>query len=88
MIKTETFLLPVHWASYLIDGDASGYTDEEIAEIDEWETAYAPGPCIDAGADNDLSCLGDDGLGVCLRAVFTFQVFEACFADGEPITWH
>lgn len=89
-IKTETFLLPVHWASYLINGDASGYTDAEQAEVQEWEVAHAPGPCI--GCDNtaELSYLGDDGVGMCERAVYTFQVLDACaaYADGEVVAWH
>jgi hypothetical protein len=28
-----------HWASYLINGDASGLTDEEIALADKWLVA-------------------------------------------------
>lgn len=89
-IKTETFLLPVHWACYLINGDASGMTDAEQAEVDEWETTTAPGPCI--GCDNtaELSYLGDEGGGMCERAVYTFQVLDACaaYADGEVVAWH
>ena len=30
-MKIETYTLPAYWASYLINGDASGYSDEEIA---------------------------------------------------------
>lgn len=88
MIKTETFLLPIHWASYLIYGDASGCTDEEIAEIDEWETSYAPGPCIDVEDHAEFCLRGDDGLLGADRATFTFQVFEALVSDGEPVAWH
>jgi hypothetical protein len=33
-MQIETFTLPAHWASFLINGDASGFTDDEIAEID------------------------------------------------------
>lgn len=29
---------PAHWASYLINGDASGMTDDEQAECDQWLT--------------------------------------------------
>ena len=35
-MKIETYTLPAYWASYLINGDASGYSDEEIAEIDDF----------------------------------------------------
>jgi hypothetical protein len=87
VIKTETFLLPIHWAPYLINGDASGYTDAELSEIDEWETMNAPGPCIGAGYP-EFCLRGDDGTMGADRATFTFQVIEACFADGEVIAYH
>jgi hypothetical protein len=32
-MKTESYILPEFWASALINGDFSGYTDEEIDEI-------------------------------------------------------
>jgi len=88
VIKTETFLLPIHWAPYLINGDTSGYTDAELSEIDEWETMNAPGPCIDAEDHAEFCWRGDDGLLGADRATFTFQVIEACFADGEVIAYH
>lgn len=88
MIKTEEFLLPAHWASYLINGDASGMTDEEEAEVQEWEVAHAPGPCIGVADTAEFSLLGDDGLGGVERTTFTFQVIEACYSDGEVIAYH
>lgn len=33
-MQIETFTLPAAWASFLINGDASGLTDDEVAEID------------------------------------------------------
>jgi hypothetical protein len=33
-MQTETFTLPASWASFLINGDASGLADDEVAEID------------------------------------------------------
>lgn len=33
-IITHTYLLPAHWASYLINGDHSGLTDAEQAQAD------------------------------------------------------
>jgi len=88
MIKTEEFLLPAHWACYLINGDASGLTDAEQAEIQEWEIAHAPGPCIGVADTAEFSLLGDDGLGGVERTTFTFQVIEACYSDGEVIAYH
>lgn len=33
-MQVETFLLPAHWASFLINGDASSLSDDDVAEID------------------------------------------------------
>lgn len=33
-MQFQTFVLPAHWAFYLIYGDASYLSDEETAEID------------------------------------------------------
>ena len=33
-MQIETFTLPAQWASFLINGDVSGLTDDEVAEID------------------------------------------------------
>ena len=35
-IETADFVLPAYWASYLINGDDSGQTVGETAEIDRW----------------------------------------------------
>ena len=43
-IETIEFVLPVYWASYLVNGDDSGITEEERAEID----AFIDGAEIDA----------------------------------------
>lgn len=85
MIKTEEFLLPAHWAPYLINGDASGYTDDELADIDEWCTACAPGPCIDVGNTVEFCWRGDDSTLGADRVVYTFQIIMPMYADGEVI---
>lgn len=33
---SETIIAPSHWSSYLINGDASGITEEERAHADAW----------------------------------------------------
>lgn len=88
-IKIEEFLLPAHWASYLINGDATGYGDAELAEIDEWETMNAPGPCIGCADFVDFCWGGDDGLVGAERTTFTFQVLDAhaAYSDGEVVAW-
>jgi hypothetical protein len=83
-MKTQTFSLPAHWASYLINGDASGYTDEELSEIDEWMTTTAPGYCLDVG-DVEFAWSGDDGWLGADRAEYTFQIVEELVSDGETI---
>lgn len=38
MLKVFTYTLPAYWASYLINGDASGLEDGEQAMIDAFVT--------------------------------------------------
>ena len=86
MIRTEQFLLPTHWASYLINGDATSLTDAEQAEIDEWCITHAPGPCIDTDVnDSDFTYMGDDGPLGADRCAFTFQIIEVLYSDGDVI---
>ena len=33
-MQIESFKLPAHWASFLINGDQSGLSDDDVAEID------------------------------------------------------
>lgn len=40
MIKTNTVSLPSHWASYLINGDETGYEDSELKEIKNFFQIY------------------------------------------------
>jgi len=62
-MKTETYILPSHWAPYLINGDSSNLTDEEEEEIDNWlknEGLSFPLSCEDYGFkhQHDASYLG------------------------------
>ena len=38
---------PAAWACYLIDGDASGLTDEELRECDAWLASVGLGGPVD-----------------------------------------
>lgn len=74
-IYTETYTLPAYWASYLINGDASGMEDAEVAEVDSWLTAHPKlGACLDVSEGeefawrNDANSLGGD------VAEFTFPL--------------
>jgi len=49
--ETVTGTAPSHWASYFVNGDASGMDDSEIAQADEF-AAWLGGDivdCADAG---------------------------------------
>ena len=65
-IKTETFELPIYWASYLVNGDDSGLEDREIAEIDSFLDSIPGWYCVGVGEgsyfsySNDASSLGGD----------------------------
>ncbi len=52
-LETWTATAPSAWASYLINGDATGIGDAEQAECDAWIAGYcdgcAPVSCEDAG---------------------------------------
>jgi len=58
--------LPSHYASYLINADASGLNDDEQAEIDSFILESAVGLCVGCSEDswfaasNDLNNLGAD----------------------------
>lgn len=63
---TRTYRLPSHWASALINGDYSGYSDKEQAEIEKF-LSTAEGSAVDTGGDesffswrNDANSLGAD----------------------------
>lgn len=46
-MTTETYTLPIYWASYLVNGDASGLQDNEQTVIDAWMESEKPGNCVD-----------------------------------------
>ena len=72
-VETESFLLPAHWAYHFIDDDDTGYTDEELAEMQAWHDANEPGWCVDVTEDVEFTWKGDDGNIGAERATFTFQ---------------
>lgn len=73
-IRTETYTLPAHWASYLINGDGSGMESAEVAEVDSWLAARPElGSCVDCG-EEEFTTHGDDGNLGGDRAKFTFPL--------------
>jgi len=73
-MKTETYILPAHWACYLINADLSGYEESEIAEIEAF--CKDLGPCMDVTDENEFSWTNDaNDLGGAV-ATFHFLVRE------------
>ena len=73
----EEYILPAHLACYLVNGDASGYSDEEIEEIDKFVDEKSLGFCTGVDSEdtyfspfNDMNNMGND---VCK---FTFVKLE------------
>jgi len=77
-MTTETYILPAYWASALINADNSGLEDNEIAEIEKFETDKKEDgcrfACIGCSEEqyfahrNDANNMGGDVL------EFTFDV--------------
>jgi len=67
-LETIEFTLPIYWASYLFNGDASGLNDGEQDEIDAFVDKEREGKAItwaDVGEpyfshNNDATILGGD----------------------------
>ncbi len=55
------YVLPSYWASYLINGDASGLEDGEQDEIDRWVEQVNPGHCVDCSEDTWFAHSNDAG---------------------------
>ena len=73
-LKFETYVLPVYWASALINGDDSGLEDDEIKEIAAF--CKGLGPCVDVSEEEEFSCTNDaNDMGGAV-ATFTFQILE------------
>ena len=83
MIKTFTVNLPAHWASYLINGDATSFFlyddgDAEIERIDQW-CEQNSGYCLDVSEDSHFMPFGSRDCPGELPgdyAEYTFQVME------------
>lgn len=75
-MKIEQIKLPAHWASALINGDRSGMTDEEEAELDEYlaENPELHG-IVSCEDDNDIELFDLSGKPLlCEVATYTYHV--------------
>lgn len=78
-IKTYTLMLPVDWASPLINGDESGMEDEDCealnAFVDDMVRTYGSCHCVDVSEDTQFMRWHDAaayGVLACDVAEFTF----------------
>lgn len=72
-MKTTTYLLPEHWAPYLINDDPSGLSDEEYAEINQWIDTNKPGFCIGCSYLADFCVTNDSGGLADMCLTYTFE---------------
>ena len=76
-MQTHTYTLPAYWASYLINGDASGNSDDDIAEIDAFCYANGLGWASDCTNLNEFAPSNDaNSVGGAVMD-FTFHVQPA-----------
>ena len=74
-IKTTDYTLPDFWASALINDDATGLTDEEHEQLNDWLLQAKPGVCINV-SDEPEFVQGHDARGyvlACNCLTITFQ---------------
>lgn len=78
-MQTTTYTLPEHWACALINDDATGLSDAEHKELNDWLQDYKPGFCIgvsDAPEFRHRHDASDAGVLACDCLEFTFQTLE------------
>lgn len=75
--KTQTLLLPAHWAPYLINGDASGLSDAETAQIEACLKREGASHCVDCTEGEEFTAWHDARIEGVLAAgclTYTFQI--------------
>lgn len=85
-VATSEYTLPTHWASMLINGDTSGMTDDEVADIDSWLLRVKPGHAVNVG-DESWFTHGHDANRNQGAEVATFTFASYYPADPEGVVW-
>jgi len=91
-MKTIEFILPIYYASYFINCDASGLTDDELTMIDKFESEnikkYGTFYCLDADIannefsfHNDMPGMRNIGSDVCK---YTFKIAHPEYKNQKP----
>lgn len=80
-MKIETFILPTYWASAMINGDLTGYNDDDLQAIHlftaDMVKEYGQCWCLDVTNDNDFLKYHDAkcyGVLACDCSTFTFDI--------------
>lgn len=81
MFDVETYDLPEHWASALINGDESGLEDEDAAALGRWESATR-------GADSFFCVDVSDSGGGDFRRYHDAEPFGVLACDVATFTFH
>ena len=75
---TESYFLPAHWASALINADSSGLKDDDEAALNAWFDATFPhgAHCIDVSEEPEFTRWHDASQYVlaCDALTYTFDV--------------
>ena len=81
IMKTDTSTLPAYWASYLINGDASGMTDDELVlahKAEQLLLTHGGWRVVDVARDAD----GDP---IEARFTWAFEIYEGGDASGGDV---
>lgn len=76
-MKTATYTLPAHWACYLINGDASGMDESEVAAVDKFTEDHCLLDALTCTDDEEFKHThdaSDYGVLACTCLDFTFPV--------------
>lgn len=73
-LSLVSYSLFTHWASYLINGDASGLTEQEAREINEWFDGQGIGACLDVSEDSEFRHYNDASRLGGMVSVYTFPL--------------
>lgn len=77
-MQTSTHTLPAHWASYLVNGDATGIDDDDRADCDSFLDSNPDlGPCLSCSDDPFFTRVHEGSYGLACECLeFTFPVLE------------
>lgn len=79
-METITYTLPEHWACALINDDATGLSDDEHEQLNEWLQDYKPGSCLGVSDSPEFRHhhdATDAGVLACDCLTFTFETGSA-----------